>query len=313
LEFLTNWSVETEITPVFTRDYDLFLFNEQKHLLLQGGTWITFYLLKKTGHKIMAQVSFHIEKDKAMSPHRAPFGSYLFSKNLSTLNLYYFIQECENRLREKKIKLILLKEPPIFYRTSEDLLQSILFNLGYTVSNAEIGSGINVGDEKFSSKIESWEKRKLKQAKAKGMFFKQLPLSEFENIYQFILKCRIRHGRSLSMTLDQLKPTVETFERSFFLFGTFLQKELTSASIAIKVNDKILYNFYSAHLKKYDSVSPTVLMIDGLYKFCASNNITLLDLGTSAIEGQPNFNLLDFKFRLGAVPSMKLTFEKELM
>lgn len=260
----------------------------------------------------MAQVSFHLQKDKAMSPFRAPFGSYLFSKNLSTLNLYNFIKECETRLKKKHIRFISLKEPPLFYRPSGELLHAMLLNLGYQGTNAEVGAGIFVDDEKFPSKIEAWERRKLRQAKEKGMVAKRLPLGEFETAYQFILKCRAQRGRTLSMTLENLKLTVETFDKSFFIFGTFLRKELTSASIAIQVHPGILYNFYSAHLKKFDAVSPMVLLINGMYKFCAANEIGMLDLGTSAIEGQPNFSLIDFKFRLGAQPTIKLTFEKEL-
>jgi hypothetical protein len=55
-----------------------------------------------------------------------------------------------------------------------------------------------------------------------------------------------------------------------------------------------------------------VLLMNHIYKFCRSHQVELLDLGTSAINGQPNFRVLDFKLRLGAAPSMKLSFDKDL-
>ncbi len=261
----------------------------------------------------MAQVSFHVQHGKAITPVRAPFGSFLFSERLAPVCLFEFIQHCEAHLEKKGVRSIRITEPPLFYRTSGELLHTILMNLNYRIDHAELSSGIKIDSIDFEEKIEAWEKRKLKQAKKKGLQFKTLPRTELENVYNFISKCRKQRGHSLSMTLEELKTTMNIFKDSFFLFGSYFQKELTSASIAIRVHPAILYNFYSGHLKKFDSISPVVLLINGLYKFCESNQIQLLDLGTSSVDGHINFGLLDFKLRLGAVPSMKLTFEKELL
>ncbi len=260
----------------------------------------------------MAQVSFHIKDNKAYSPARAPFGSFLFSERLSPLGLYQFIQHCEDELQKRGLKSLQIIDPPLFYRTSGELLHTILFNLNYRVSHAELSSGIRIDHINFEEKIELWEKRKLKQAKAMGLQCKSQPLSQLETVYTFILTCRKQKGYHLSMTLEELRHTADVFKENFFLFGVFLQKELTAASIAICVHPSILYNFYSGHLKKFDAVSPMVLLTKGIYQYCEKQHIQLLDLGTSSIYGQPNFTLLDFKLRLGAVPSAKITFEKHL-
>ena len=261
----------------------------------------------------MAQVSFHVQDSKAITPVRAPFGSFLFSDSLSPLILYDFVEQCETHLKASGVKSVALTEPPLFYRKSGELLHTILLNRQFRVSRAELSSGIKIDKTVFEEKIEAWEKRKLKQAKEKGLQFRALPISEVENVYNFILSCRKQREQSLSMTLDELIHTVNRFKKSFFLFATYFQKELAAASIAIQVHPCILYNFYSGHLKKFDSISPIVPLIGGMYKFCESNKITLLDLGTSSINGRLNFSLLDFKLRVGAIPSMKLTFEKDLV
>ena len=308
----SGYSVVNALPPGYAPDYTSFLFHHPDHLKLQANDWVNFYLLRKLNQKAMAQVSFHIEGNQALSPVRAPFGSFLFSERLSPLGLYQFIQHCEDELRKRGVKSIKIVDPPLFYRKTGQLLHTILFNLNYQVSLAELSSGILIDHLNFEEKIEMWEKRKLKQSKDKGLQCKLLPLSELETVYHFILKCRNQKGYTLSMTLDELKYTIEPFRSNFFLFGTFLKLEIAAASIAIRVHPSILYNFYSGHLKKFDSVSPVVLLTQGMYKFCAQQNIQQLDLGTSAIDGQPNFSLLDFKLRLGALPSSKLTFEKLL-
>ena len=307
-----GYSVVSQWSPDFTPDYDSFIFHDPTHLKLQSNDWISYYLVKKVNRKVLAQVSFHNLKGKAVTPLRAPFGSFLFSERLSPQGLYDFIRHCELQLKSDGIKQIRMTEPPLFYRKSGELLQSILFNLGYQVSHAEVNSGIHIDIIPFEKKIEVWEKRKLKQSKSKAGVYKHLPFSALDVVYEFILKCRKQRSQTLSMTLEELKVTANTFKKEFLFFGVYFDNELAAASIAIQVNASILYNFYSGHLKKFDSISPVVMLINGMYGFCRSHNIQLLDLGTSSINGQPNFSLLDFKLRLGAIPSMKLTFEKNL-
>ena len=231
---------------------------------------------------------------------------------MSPLNLYAFVKHCEDQLKKKDVSVITITDPPLYYRKSGELLQTILFNLGYSVKTAELSSGIRIDHAHFEDRIEGWEMRKLRQARDKGAQYKALPLSDLEPVYNFILQCRQQRNQLLSMTLEDLKKVTAVFDKEFFLFGVYVQKELVAASISIKVYRDILYNFYSGHSKKYDSISPVVTLINGMYKYCHGHGIHLLDLGTSAIHGQPNFSLLDFKLRLGALPSMKLTFEKIL-
>jgi lipid II:glycine glycyltransferase (peptidoglycan interpeptide bridge formation enzyme) len=114
------------------------------------------------------------------------------------------------------------------------------------------------------------------------------------------------------MTLNELKKAFEQFPEHYVLFAVLHEGRLAAASIAIKIKENILYNFYSAHPNDYNHLSPVVMLIEGMYEFCQQNNVNLLDLGTSALEGKPNFSLLDFKLRLGAKPYAKLTFEKNL-
>jgi hypothetical protein len=97
------------------------------------------------------------------------------------------------------------------------------------------------------------------------------------------------------------------------LFGVYHGQELAAASISIRVSKRIVYNFYSAHPRKFDFLSPVVMLIKGMYGWSQKHHIELIDLGTSTLAGQPNFSLLDFKLRLSGRPATKLTFEKALM
>ncbi len=303
----------SELPAGYTPDFITFLFQQPAHLKLQAENWQNYYLIGKTNKRIRAQIALHAEGNSAISPVKAPFGSFAYSNDLSPEALFDFIDECESRLKRRGVESIRIVEPPLYYRHHGDMLHTLLFNRGYQAATTELSCGIRVDALNFEEKLASWEKRKLRQGRARGLRFKVLGSADLEMVYNFILKCREQKGHTLSMSLDALKNTVGAFRDKFFFFGTMLEKEHVAASIAIQVHPNILYNFYSGHLKKYDPISPVVFLTSGMYKFCETKQIHLLDLGTSATDGRPNFSLLDFKMRLGGVPSIKFTFEKRLV
>ena len=60
------------------------------------------------------------------------------------------------------------------------------------------------------------------------------------------------------------------------------------------------------------STGDVVKLMEGVYNYSQTEGINLIDLGTSSLNGKPNFSLLDFKLHLGATPTQKLTFQKNL-
>ena len=295
-------------------DFEYAIFNQQGHLYLQaGGGWQSFFILNKKYRYIQAAIHLHIENGIARSPLRSPFGSMEISPMLSHKVLFQFLEFMESRLKANGVTAIVIKNPPSIYQPEHAaLLQTFLFNLGYQVTDAEIGAVIEVSEHSYESYPDAWERRKLRQAYEAGLDFKQLSFDRLSEVYLFILACRKQRGYSLSMTLSELKNAADLFTENYLLFGVLKNDSLAAASIAIRVKDSILYNFYAAHPKDFNHVSPVVMLIEGMYKFCQTQSIALLDLGTSAIEGKPNFGLLDFKLRLGAQPTTKFTFEKKI-
>ena len=261
----------------------------------------------------MASVHFHIADGVAYSPLKSPFGSIEFSEDLSLITLFRFLEHVSSRLKTLGAKKLVIKDCPHDYQPQKaPILHTFLFNQGYRVIDAEVGALIPVTSARFDSGLDDWEKRKLRQASEAGLRFKEMPLDEIGRAYLFILACRKYKGYSLSMSLFDLKETAGTFPKKFRIFGVFQEERLVATSISILVQEKILYNFYSSHSSEFDSLSPIVFLINHMYSYCQDQKIETLDLGTSALDGKPNFGLLDFKLRLGAKPTPKLTFEKNL-
>jgi hypothetical protein len=302
-----------EIPKGFKIDFEPSLFNLIRHRLTQGESWISFHLIQKEKKKVFASSYFHKDQHSAVSPLRAPFGSIEFSDLLPIQDLFDFYNQIENKLREEGIEKIIIKNPPDGYTGQKAAVRNtLLFNKGFRVIDAELSALIQIDRSGFEDKIETWEKRKLNQAKKAGLRFHELPLTSLSDIYEFVKNCRAEKNQQLSMPLDDLAGMCAACKHDVFIFCVLQGKELAAASISIRVNKHVLYNFYSAHPKKFDSLSPVVLLMRGMYAWSYKHDFKQIDLGTSAQGGKPNFGLLDFKMRIGGVLSTKLTFEKDL-
>ena len=140
-----------------------------------------------------------------------------------------------------------------------------------------------------------------------------MPAEQITQVYAFIARCHSEKGYKISIAAEELEATVQRFPGRYLLFGIFDGERMVSACVSIIVKRGILYNFLLNHDKEYNSVSPPLLLLEGIYDYCRENSIHILDLGTSAIAGKPNFSLLDFKVHLGGVPTTKLSFYKKLV
>jgi hypothetical protein len=298
----------------YSEDFSATIFHNTRHLFLQDeSNWYSYYILQCESNTIQAIIHFHVKDGEAKSPLQSPFGSVLFSEHLSLQVLFKFLVFVEEQLRLKGVKQITIKNPPeLYFPESIASLQVLLFNLNYQVSRAEIGSLIPVGKEVYLDKLEPWERRKYHMAVKKGFDVRQLSVVDLEDVYLFIARCREVQSRKLSLSWEQLKRIADTFTDRFVLFAIYQSDVLVAASINLVVTKDVLYNFYGAHDRQFNKYSPVVMLMNTLYTYCQTNGFTYLDLGTSATGNEPNFSLLDFKVRLGAKSTQKLTFQKTL-
>jgi hypothetical protein len=297
----------------FKLDYEISLFNLPEHRMLQSsGSWVSYHIINKRKKITIAGIHFHLHNGTASSPYHSPFGSLDASPDLEPSTLFRFLQFIESDLVKIGAKNVIIKNPPTLYSPElQTLLQVFLSNLDYRITAAEPGAIFNVNKpgEELSA---NWEKRKIKQAQDKELELRHEDIHQLKTLYGFIHNCRIQKGYPSSMTFDELQRTVNTFPDRFLLTSVYQHKVMVAASICVRCNHHVLYHFYSDHNTIDKSSNPTVFLIRSLYEYCYKNGIALFDLGTSSIAGIPNFGLLNFKMGLGATPTTKFTFQKDL-
>jgi hypothetical protein len=266
-------------------------------------------LRHKETKKIVAQIFFNVKGKKMFSPLRAPFGSLevygtLGQKEIESLFLK--IEEDCNRLDLASCQI--RNYPEVYNPLTTRLLHQAMLKLGFSCVE-EVSSIIPVEVRPFEKKIAISQRQKLK--KSEKRFVHSLPrISTLKNVYDFISESRKEKNQSLSMSFRQLKKVVNRFPKNFLLFQVADEHHIAAAAIVIQVNDKVLYTFYYAHDRRFNKISPTVMLISGIYRYAQDHQYEQIDLGTSMVNGGINRPLIQFKKSIGGQPSIKYIFDK---
>jgi hypothetical protein len=303
-------SFDLQRESTFTRTQ--FLFNSPKHLWLQSGkNWRIYEALEEDTSAVKVRIAFHINEGEASSPLRAPFGFLEIYRKISASELTGFFSLIEADLKTRGVRKIQIKSYPEVYDKNFGMLEEILKKLQYSTAQ-EVSSIIPVDRKSFDKKIKISERQKLRKAE-KLFSFEKVKRAHLKEIYSFIEACRNERNQSLSMSFTELKRTVLTFPKHFTFYRVYDASGTAAAAILISVNKEILYTFYYAHARRFDKVSPVVLLISEIYEVAQNQGVEMIDLGTSMVNGKVNRSLLHFKKSIGAQTNRKLFFEKTLI
>ena len=116
------------------------------------------------------------------------------------------------------------------------------------------------------------------------------------------------------MTMDW--PSVDALAKAFpsriGFFTVTADDEILAAAIRIQVSDVCDYVFYWGERPDAKRRSPVILLAHGLISDAYKRGVTILDLGTSTDQSQPNQGLIAFKESLGGKISARRTWELSL-
>ena len=267
----------------------------------------SFHLIDKQLQTIKGVIHFHRQQEKWVSQRYAPFGSFQ-GERISESTIKAVIQTFEHELQASGAEQIVLNHPASCYQ--QDIWGEVLTANGY-VTRRRINHHILIEGDTLEDKMHQMEKRKL--ARGRRFTFSVHPHTYLSKLYRFIVDCREERGQTLSMSLDKLQRVVTALPEHFLLCSVNLKDKLAAASVVIKVNPKLWYQFYPAHSKVFNRDSPLVFLVSELYQLAKSQGVRIIDLGTSEVNGNPIEGLLTFKDRIGGTRSDQCTYSKTLL
>lgn len=290
-------------------------FNEIKYHKAQARSEKNYYfqLARKTDNKIISSFSFIHDENSFYSPLRGTYGGpYFTKKDLNYEVLEEYIFKIIDILSEEKPKSIEVKLSPIINDLAiNSLCINLLIRKGFKIKNHEINYHIRINNNSFIDRINYAERKRLKKCIKNQYSFKTLNLNDIEDAYEIIKKNRDSKNYKMSMSLANLKNTINIFNNRFKIFGVFDKSNLIASSVCIEIEPNVLYVFYWADSIDYINNSPITILASGLYEYCQHNDYNILDIGTATIDSEPNYGLISFKKNLGFEESIKFTLSLE--
>ncbi len=304
----------SDLPAGYTFSFESNLYNHPQHIaLLAKDKIISFYMIHTRQKKIIGLIYFSIVNNEAISLPNRPFGSFELAPTVNFERLTLFIQYIINSLSYLHVDTISIKSySPLYQSEHFHLITFALISNGFEISTTDINHHIEVSDLEYTKLISTLEIKRLNRSRMLNFNFEKASVSEMESVYQFIRNCRLKKNQLVSIEFQHLIESVAIFPDHYIFFTVKDKGKIVAAAIAVKVNQHILYDFMYASDVDYNQSSPAVMLTEGIYNYCQTQHFTIIDLGTSSIQHQPQSSLITFKENIGGIPTVKFTFYKKL-
>ena len=247
------------------------------------------------------------------SPARGTFAGLSFVEDLKFTELFSFLKNVEFSLRCKGAKVLEVLPAPQAHDVIAFARQIYLLRaFGFETTRCDLNQSLEIDARSLSERMSYGNLKRLRKCERDGLIAKQLPLSDLPLVYETLVINRASKGNSLSMSLAQLQQMVYAFPEDVVLFGCPHGQNLASAALCLRISSDVLYVFYWGDRPDYATHSPVVAVADAIYRYGQEQDFKILDVGTSTVDREPNFGLIEFKSGLGFSESLKLIMQKTL-
>lgn len=262
--------------------------------------------------KVRASIHFTALADgRWRSPARGTFGGLWADQEVGLAELQAFLVEVDARLRAagaQRVEVLPMPQAhdPIGFARSVYLFRA----LGYGIESCDLNHSLQVDERPLPERMSYGNRKRLNKCLREGLVAQELAASELFQAYDALAANRQSKGYQLSMTLPQVQEMAERFSDRIVLFGVPTDGMLAAAALCLRLSSNLLYVFYWGDRPGFTTQSPVVALAECIYRFCQTNGIRLLDVGTSTLDRVPNHGLIQFKGGLGFSESLKLRLAK---
>lgn len=289
------------------------LFNEPAYFKLHSHSErdCYFQLVLSNQNLVYITLAFHETSPGIyVSSGKGTFGGLSLNRNIEFQTVEKFLQSATDYLRRQGAKKIRIRCAPASHNTA---LFTVAFNSlirqGFRAEEPEVNFSMLIDSRDFINRIDYGNVKRIRKAAREGFMCEKADLSLLPAIHQLIAENRERQGIVVSMTLDQLRLMAEIFPERLHLFAVYRdadRKFMAAAAVCLLLATDVLYVFYWGESDGMRSYSPVAMLASSIYSFSLQEGITLLDVGISTVNGNPNYGLVNFKRNLGFTESLKL-------
>lgn len=274
-----------------------------------------YLLFKESKYKLALVLG--VRNQVALSPFSAPFGGFFPISNDTKLSaLDDAVKGLKNWLINKQYKAVEITLPPDIYHSSFIAKEiNCLWRNGFRTSVLDLNYAFDVKQftPKYIETIARNARKNLKIGlKANLNLHKCVDEEEKKQAYRVIAQNREERGYPLRMTWEQVVSTTKILKSDFFLLKEPNGKSIASA-VVFYVTTDIVQVIYWGDLGEFSRLKTMNVLSYRIFEYYKAKGISIVDVGPSTENSEPNHGLAEFKESIGCNVSAKYKMEKKLI
>lgn len=243
------------------------------------------------------------------SPARGTFAGYAWREDLPLESLWAFHRAVMQRLQELGAQQVRILTAPMAHDALAFSQQThLLRSTGFAITQCDLNQSLALNEQPLSQRMSYGNLKRLRKCVREGLVSQLLAPDALPTVVDTLTANRQAKGHTLSMSLAALQQMQALFPEQMLLFGTQAGAEQAAAALCLRLSPDVLYVFYWGDRPGYAQLSPVAALADCIERYARDAGAKQICVGTSTVDAEPNFGLLQFKRNLGFSESLKLQF-----
>lgn len=266
------------------------------------------------GERLIGTLSGVIDGDVLDCGHSAPFGGIDFARRGESAGLIVdLIRAAAARAGSEGVAAIHVRARPGYYGPNETAVEFALLNLGARIDFCELSLGIETwrfhSIDAYERALRSRARNKLRHGLRAGMIFDRARTeAEWASCYELLDETRRRHAARLRISFDYIMNLRRVFGNRIAMHRLLRAGELAGAALVYRLARDWNYVVAWGDDLRHRQHRVMNVMADQLVRAAIAQRISVLDAGTSSVEGVPDDGLIQFKRSVGATTGLRLYF-----
>lgn len=257
--------------------------------------------------RVKISLTLAISKNReAISLPQSPFGGIWIQESVSSAALEGFIRAVLDDLRLREVSLFQLSQPPKPYETNLDLINYILFKIGF-VQESLLSHQFYIGKKKIKKLVQEEQSNYAAKSKEWGL---KIQVGSIQN-FGFLQDIRAwNQARGYLVPFDdaRLIRQVSDYPERYFLISIFKENKALAHTLAVRLLPDSIYYYLAASLPKSPVKNLGEMCLFHLFQLASDQKLDFIDLGSSDSGLSANHKLIFFKSRFSNDISNKVTW-----
>ena len=273
------------------------------------------FIVEKSGIIVAAIPGCNID-GKFISHQGSTFGGPIISKDFySGHKILEIIRAIDSHIAQNFKSIKLKPTSPIFTSTPTDLIDYTLEHVGYS-RHTELSCYTPLLQGSDPLEFCTRECRhNFRQAEKQGLTYGEIPDSEMEKFYDFLMLSKARHNTKPVHTLAELQDLKQRFPEEILFRGVWKDGVYLSGMMIFhfKQTNTFHFQYLAPDDSKRETNATTALFVFAMRE-AAKAGCKKFSWGISTEEGGSylNENLYRFKESFGALPCLNARYEKQM-